>query len=1062
MIRKIHIICGVLTIFFFVANVSYAQNERGVLNIRNYSPQEYGAHAQNLCIIQDKRGIMYFGNNRGVLQYDGSFWELIKVENETSVSALGVDSLGRVYVGALGDLGYLKPGIDGKLLYHSLVAELPESVKDFDRVIRIFCNEEGVYFMTRKYIIRWNGTEFKAWGTDTQFHTSFLVDDVLYISIKEKGIFSLKNDQLTLLPGTEIFANLSIYDISMFRGNFVITTSDQGIYLFSGSSLKKVTGDITNVYNGINVYNTYYALGLFGDGLMVLNKDFHKEYVIDLRNGLAEGTVNAMYVDRENNLWLALGRGIAKVELISPITVHKFDTGLKGTVQDVIRYKGTIYASTSNGVFYYDETGDEFSKFHQIPNLTIDCYGMNTFITDRDTLLMVSGVDGIYVIEKGKNPNRIFPCYPWIAKQSKINPNRLIIAEDVTLTSILYQNGKWELERNVDQISQSVFNFVETKEGDLWLGTMGSGVIHTTKEVFTNNNAAIEFYDTLAGLPDGPVFITQLNSGGVLFGTSSGIEEFNEQTKRFELSKKYKLPNHKGVTGVHRISMDNKGQLWLSCFYEDNSYDIMYYTQNAWYKTPFLRYNSEIVQCFYHEKSGVTWLGSASGLIRYDQNFRKDYESPFSVCIRKVVAHNKPVFEGAFVNADSVLIDNQPADEEMLLTFDQNSVTFEFSALTFFDESGTKFSFMLQGLNEEWSEWNHSPKAIFTNIHEGSYEFRVKARNIYGVESEEAVYRFKVLPPWYRTMWAYLAYFVFFVGFVWGAISISTRSLKRIIQERTAEIVQQKEEIEKQKEIVEEKNKDILDSIKYAKRIQDAILPGEDAMKEVLGRDLFVLYKPKDIVSGDFYWMRVKNNKVLYSAVDCTGHGVPGAFVSIVGNNGLNRAVNEFNLIQPAAILDNLAVTVEDAFHTASHSDVRDGMDISLCSLEMTGFNKAVLNWAGANNPLWIVKAENPTEVFEVKADKQPIGKYENRKPYTNHEFELVKGDTVYVFTDGYADQFGGPAGKKFKYSQLKEILLGMSHLSMSEQRELLNQKFEDWKASLEQIDDVCIIGVRI
>lgn len=1038
-----------------------AQSERGVLNIRNYSPQEYGAHAQNLCITQDKRGVMYFGNNRGVLQYDGNYWEVLKVSNESSVSALSVDSNGRVYVGALNEFGYLIPNDTGKLEFRSLMNKLPDGITEIDRVNRIHAKSDGVFFITRNYIIRWNGKEIKVWSIDKQLHTSFLMDDMIYISVKDTGILYLEKEDLRYLNVSYTLANHNIFDISRFRGNFVMTT-DKGVYINNGSSLKKVTDRIPTVYNGINVDNTYYALGLFGDGLIVLNKDFKIEYNINLRNGLAEGTIHNVFVDRENNLWLALGRGIAKIELITPITVHKFDTGLKGTVQDVIRHKGVIYSSTSNGVFYFTNENNDIGKFNKMENLDIDCYGLSVFTLHKDTLLLVAGVDGVYEIDKNKKPVRIYKGYPWIAVQSKTYANRLIIAEEGALSSMVRIDGTWQLEGSVDGINENVFSLVEEKNGTLWLGTMGSGVIKTTTGVFKNSEEPIIKYDTTMGLPGGPIFVSQLNGGGILFATDAGIFRYNNKKNSFEEETKYALPKGKGKVGVHRISMDNRGQLWISAFYEDNSYDIMYYRKDGWYKTPFLRYNSEIVHCFYHETNGVTWMGSAAGLIRYDQNFRKDYDNPYSVSIRKVLSNNKPIFEGAFFDKDSNLVEQQPEFYECILPFSQNNVTIEFSALSFFEESGTKFSYRLEGQNEHWSDWSLSPKAVFTNIHEGDYTLRVKAKNIYGVQSPECSFSFTILPPWYRTVYAYIAYIIFFIAFVWGAISVSTRSLKRIIQERTAEIVHQKEEIEKQKEIVDEKNKDILDSIKYAKRIQDAILPGEQNMKDVMGRDLFVLFKPKDIVSGDFYWMRVKGEKVLFSAVDCTGHGVPGAFVSIVGNNGLNRAVNEFGLIEPAAILDNLAKTVEDAFQATSNSDVRDGMDISLCSLEMTGYSNAILNWAGANNPLWIIKAENPTEIFEIKADKQPIGKFENRRPYKNHQLDLVKGDIVYIFTDGYADQFGGPSGKKFKYAQLKEILISMFDKTMNEQRELLNEYFEEWKNSLEQIDDVCIIGVRI
>jgi len=269
---------------------------------------------------------------------------------------------------------------------------------------------------------------------------------------------------------------------------------------------------------------------------------------------------------------------------------------------------------------------------------------------------------------------------------------------------------------------------------------------------------------------------------------------------------------------------------------------------------------------------------------------------------------------------------------------------------------------------------------------------------------------------------------------------------------KNKEITKQKEEVEKQKEIVEEAHKEITDSIQYAKRIQSAILPPLKIVKEYLPQS-FILYKPKDVVAGDFYWMVHKDDKVLFAAADCTGHGVPGAMISVVCNNGLNRSVREYGLTDPGKILDKTREIVISEFEK-SEEDVKDGMDIALCTLEGN-----TLQYAGANNPLWIIRNG---EVLETKANKQPIGKFDKPQPYTTHTFELQKGDAIYIFSDGYVDQFGGEKGKKFKAKALRELLLSIQGKSMEEQRTIIGKAFENWKGSLEQIDDVCVIGVKI
>ncbi len=270
-------------------------------------------------------------------------------------------------------------------------------------------------------------------------------------------------------------------------------------------------------------------------------------------------------------------------------------------------------------------------------------------------------------------------------------------------------------------------------------------------------------------------------------------------------------------------------------------------------------------------------------------------------------------------------------------------------------------------------------------------------------------------------------------------------------------------ELNKAYHIIEEKNKEITDSINYAKRIQSGIIPSENELKKNLG-DHFVLYKPKDIVSGDFYWcvgISTNSGKKLSiaAAVDCTGHGVPGAFMSMLGNTLLNQTIKNPLVNSPADVLNFLNHELPKNLKSYSEDvTIRDGMDMSLCAID---FEDQKLYFAGANNPCWIIRKG---EVIELKADKQAISASTDQEkiPFTNNEMDLLKGDTIYLFTDGFADQFGGPKGKKFKYNQFKELLVGSQSQSMRDQKNLLNQTFEEWRGECEQVDDVLVIGIRI
>ncbi|MCD6068359.1 MAG: protein serine/threonine phosphatase [Bacteroidetes bacterium] len=283
------------------------------------------------------------------------------------------------------------------------------------------------------------------------------------------------------------------------------------------------------------------------------------------------------------------------------------------------------------------------------------------------------------------------------------------------------------------------------------------------------------------------------------------------------------------------------------------------------------------------------------------------------------------------------------------------------------------------------------------------------------------------------------------------------RKANEIISRQKTEVEHQKELIESQKELVEEKNKEITDSINYAKRIQTALLPSVETFSEILPNS-FVLFKPKDIVSGDFFWITQRDRYVFYVAADCTGHGVPGAFMSMLGTSFLNEIINDKDIIDPCDILDLLKIKIIKSLKQKGEvGGSKDGMDMVLCRLD-TSTNELV--FAAANNPLWLLRNG---EIKEYKADKQPVGiGSEGFDHFNQHVIQLEKGDAVYIFSDGFADQFGGPKGKKFKYKQLEEILISSSGKSLEIQKQQLDQHFESWRGMLEQVDDVCIIGIRI
>ncbi|MCF8276098.1 MAG: SpoIIE family protein phosphatase [Flavobacteriales bacterium] len=287
--------------------------------------------------------------------------------------------------------------------------------------------------------------------------------------------------------------------------------------------------------------------------------------------------------------------------------------------------------------------------------------------------------------------------------------------------------------------------------------------------------------------------------------------------------------------------------------------------------------------------------------------------------------------------------------------------------------------------------------------------------------------------------------------------------LQRAIELSSIELNQSKSKISNALTLLNEKNEDLLSSIHYARLIQEAILPSEDRFHSALPES-FVFHRPRDIVSGDFYWLQEYDDKILIAAVDCTGHGVPGAFMSIIGNNALNAAVREEGLTTPALILDSLNRGVSSTLRHQKDEDhqgtagIKDGMDIALISID---YKNKQIQYSGAYNPLYIIR---DGKLLETKGDKFPIGLAldDGLRLFTNHTFDLIEGDMVYIFSDGYPDQFGGPIGKKFKYDNFRSLLFDIHELSPRKQLKFVEQRFNEWKGDLVQLDDVLLIGMRL
>ncbi len=1014
----------------------------------NINTKKYKSNPQNFAVVQGKNNLMYFANVGGVLEYDGENWRTIKIPTQQTFS-LDRNTEGLIYVGALDNFGYLDASDNGILEYHSLSDQMKSD--QIPTIQKVICVKGWVYFFPDKdiadnFFYVYSEKEKKSFKVITPFKILFekICQNKVILQLDDNFIYALKGKEISLLSNDEAWKNIFIRQLLDYQ---------QMILIYDGENLFRVNSD----WKKPEKEETIHLLPQLNELLFFKNKiicsskngiyicDNKGELIFPLNKnvGLIDNNVKDIYIDNEENLWVATENGISVVDVNNTLTYYNFFDGIDGAVVSIGKFKNNIIALTKSGVFELKNSlglmeNKAFEKLTAIPNSP---FGVTQFKEGNDSVLLIADFDGILKRTGFNSFERILSCAPWDVTSSKHKSNRLLVPDYTSGLIILeYINNKYR-PFYIDELNTiSGRQVFEDVNGDYWLSHETNGIYHVSEKKSDQLGFNVTFYDEKSGLPEGFCFAVRFNDQ-LFFATERGFYEMTDG--KFKKSGLLKM-NFSDEYTIHRAKTDVDGNLWVSAY---DAVDIKKYFTGygkitdgklKWIGKPFFKASEEKLDYFFHENKNISWFGGPDGLFRFDKRNTENFSRKFKLLLRKFVKNDDRILFGGSGEFDV---------NDFIFDFGDDKYYFEFSATHYKTENGVRYAYFLEGQDKTWSKYGSQNFIEFRNLPEGKYRLHVKAMDDFSNKSEEFIIGFEIQPPFYRTLLAYFLYAVVFILIIIGAVRISSNGLKKIIQQRTREI-------EEQKHIVEEKNKEIIDSISYAQRLQQAILPSNKFIHENLPEN-FILYKPKDIVAGDFYWMQKVGDWVLFAACDCTGHGVPGAMVSVVGANSLNRCVNEFKLTEPAKILDKLTQLVEETF-SQSESEVRDGMDMSLCALNIKTLE---LKWAGANNPIWFLKN---AELKEIKGDKQPIGKYENRKPFTSHQLQMEKGDRIYLFTDGYADQFGGDKGKKFKYSQLKEIILHFGFSPLKEQHQKLDEIFENWRKNMEQTDDVCLWGVKI
>ena len=1060
-----------LTICLFGYEKLHAQIKLvGSPYIKTYSAKDFPANNQNWSIINDTSSVMFFGNTSGILEFDGIKWNLIQTPKKSAVRALSIDKkTNTVYVGSVNDLGYLKHDANGAVNFISLI---DSTFRNHNPNITsvVFSENEGAIFESQEVLyifkndsvtqVRLPKNMEETVKRDTKFKGIFEIDGEIYVVHSGIGILNLKNGVLTKNSTLEK-AGKDIYSIIKVKDSLLIVNREEGIFVGKNNDCKKLDVELNkyiqkDVYTVLKLHDGSFAFGTISKGIIITDKNLN----ILRSQLLPKFQIYSLFEDSNNLLWAAGNSGIAIIDLYSPFS--KFDNssiGISGTVRSAIEQNGKLYIGT-DAVYLCDIDSLKNPHFKELKNSN-----GKSAVWRLDTIngLIIGGTNTGLISIKDQKLNNVDKDRNIFNFATPKNNSNLLVAVGGSGFSI-YENkdGLWSYRNGVEGFDIKVRSIETDNDNNFWVSEKSNGVYKIKFNEDVNYVRQVNNYNQEKGLPS-DLGNYLFNTGKELvMGTKDGFYKYNRDLDTFEthtLMNKAFFNN----TGYEMMYVDQNKNIWIKRVVSSRKdpnlqhwllerYTLKNDSVADCLSGPFVPYMDKIY-CITSIGNGCYIIGNQDGFIHYDEKINKDFNKPYKALIRGIEnIYNDSVIIGAGYDKTSVE-----------LPYSNRSIRIEFSAPSYEYPEFLRFKTFLENNDDDWSDFKTETKKEYSNLLPGTYVFHVVAINCFSQESTEAKITIRVLAPWYLTIWAIIFYILLLALVVWLIIKAYTKKLIRdkhkleqIVEERTSEIRQQSKLIMEKNEEITEKNKSITDSIKYALHIQRAILPLKDKIDNALPVN-FILYRPKDIVSGDYYWFAETEKRIIITAADCTGHGVPGAFMSMIGSQILTEIISD-GITSADEILTNQNFRIRKALKQDT-TENQDGMDMALCSIDK---ETHLVEYAGAKNPLLYVQNG---EIITIKADKQGIGGDQLKENYqfTKHEV-MPDGQTwFYMFSDGYEDQFGGPDQKKFKIKRLRELLFQIHELEPEQQREVLNKTIEEWIGpDGEQTDDIILMGFKL
>jgi len=811
--NNIHKIIYTFIAILCINVLSFCQcREQGTPYIQNITPKEYGYESQNFSVIQDSKGIIYIGNVSGVLKYDGENWQLIKIYG---VSSLALDDNDRIYVGGYNIFGYLDKNEKNVISYVSLSNKISHNYRHFGYVDKIITKNNEVFFYADDKLYQWDQESIEVINTNCNL---FKTNNEIYVNKQAKGLMIYSSGNFKVLPNGKFFKDKMIIDILPYGNNLIIKTIDsEGFYLYNFKYVKTFNTQIDDYLNkngyikGQLLPNGNYAIATTRCGLIFINNQGEIICIINQHNGLHDDHINDMFYDGSGNLWLALNNGLSRIEVPSPYTYFGIYSGLNGLPGSIIRHENILYIATSHGLYYLEKKYSSqkssdcmnITCFYPVKGIRYPCF--NFFHINKT--LYVNSENGVYKVTNRTGSLAKKDRYK-IVIRSTIDTNLYYAGKKNGFTALKITGNTWHEQNNVKKVNYQVRSIAEDNNGMVWLGTEYEGVFLVDLSEGYDENAKVIQFKSGNGLPADHKWIDVYSTiNGVLFSTSKGIYRFDKDKYEFYADTLIGIDFRNNDRWVYPVVEDEDNNLWLSSAYQDiyeKETAVAYYMKKArkyiYIRSPFNRIDEFTVETIYPDINGMIWFAGADGLIRFNTRLMSEDTVEYHTLINKIsIGKDSIVFHG-------INIDEQVASADSLIPefkHKYNSINFEFTYPYYMEADDILYQVFLEGFDKDWSKWSNNNVKEYTNLDHGDYVFRVRAKNVFGKVSEGASYSFSILPPIYKTWYAYLVYLIATASFIlmlikWRSYIFAQEKhrLELIIADRTEELVKQKERAE--------------------------------------------------------------------------------------------------------------------------------------------------------------------------------------------------------------------------------------------------------------------------